>query len=66
MPVNRQKRTWNPAFPAADWLKKLHRWDIFNAIPTTTGIASFIVMCIVVIFATGRKSTGQKAISPSS
>jgi uncharacterized membrane protein len=66
VPVNRQIRTWDPAFPAADWLATLHRWDIFNAIRTTTGIASFLVMCIVVIFATSKRSTEKTAVSPSS
>jgi uncharacterized membrane protein len=65
VPVNRQIRTWDPAFPAADWLATLHRWDIFNAIRTTTGIASFVVMCVVVIFAAGKRSTEEKTISAS-
>ncbi len=65
VPVNRQIRTWDPAFPAADWLATLHRWDIFNAIRTTTGVASFVVMCVVVVFATGKRSKEEKTISAS-
>ncbi|MES2374757.1 MAG: DUF1772 domain-containing protein [Bacteroidota bacterium] len=46
VPINILMKTWDTSLPPADWLIILKKWDLYNAIRTTTSIVGFILLML--------------------